>query len=100
MSASVSLRRGGQPSTTTPTPPPWDSPQVVMRNSWPNVFAMNRECGKTGNRSNLTWDAEARKETGRGDGRRCGSPRERAATDDGAYQTVGKASVLVAGFTP
>jgi hypothetical protein len=27
--------RGGQPSMTTPTPPPWDSPKVWMRKSWP-----------------------------------------------------------------
>src|SRR5687768_8953633 len=39
-SASVSARRGGQPSTTTPTPPPWLSPQVVTRKRCPNVFAM------------------------------------------------------------
>jgi len=30
--------RGGQPSITTPMPPPWDSPNVVMRKSWPNVL--------------------------------------------------------------
>ena len=35
-SASVSGMRGGQPSMTTPTPPPWDSPQVEMRKAWPN----------------------------------------------------------------
>src|ERR1051326_3621554 len=52
MSASVSSRRGGQPSTTTPTPPPWDSPQVVTRKRWPKVFAMGPDCGKTGARSN------------------------------------------------
>src|SRR5271169_221903 len=40
MSASVSGMRGGQPSTTTPTPPPWDSPQVVIRKRWPKVFGM------------------------------------------------------------
>src|SRR5271156_5517641 len=39
-SASVRGVRGGQPSTTTPTPPPWDSPQVVMRKRWPKVFGM------------------------------------------------------------
>ena len=42
MSASASFSRGGQPSTTTPTPPPWDSPQVVTRNRCPKVFAMGR----------------------------------------------------------
>src|SRR6266850_1194266 len=52
MSASVSSSRGGQPSTTTPTPPPWDSPHVVMRKSCPNVFAINRECEKCGIASN------------------------------------------------
>ena len=46
MSASESLRRGGQPSTITPTPPPWDSPHVVMRKRWPKVFAMQKVCGK------------------------------------------------------
>src|ERR1035438_2938506 len=40
MSFSVKHRRGGQPSITTPTPPPWDSPQVVMRKSCPNEFPM------------------------------------------------------------
>src|ERR1700722_17403830 len=40
MSASVSGRSGGQPSTTTPTPPPWDSPHVVIRKRWPKVFGM------------------------------------------------------------
>jgi hypothetical protein len=29
---------GGQPSMTTPTPFPWDSPQVVILNNVPNVF--------------------------------------------------------------
>src|SRR5436309_8948830 len=46
MSASVSLSRGGQPSTTTPTPPPWLSPQVVMRNRCPNVFATRAAYGQ------------------------------------------------------
>ena len=32
--------RGGQPSITTPTPPPWLSPQVVMRKISPNEFPM------------------------------------------------------------
>ena len=31
-------RRGGQPSRVTPTPPPWDSPQVEMRNTLPKEF--------------------------------------------------------------
>src|SRR5437762_1436452 len=30
--------RGGQPSMTTPTPPPCDSPKVVMRKSCPKVL--------------------------------------------------------------
>src|SRR5713101_9328048 len=38
MSASESVSRGGQPSTTTPTAPPCDSPQVVMRNRCPKVL--------------------------------------------------------------
>ena len=38
MSAAVSARRGGQPSTTTPTPGQWDSPKVVARNRVPNVL--------------------------------------------------------------
>ena len=46
MSASVNASRGGQPSTTTPTPPPCDSPQVVMRKSWPKVFPMGARVGK------------------------------------------------------
>jgi len=29
---------GGQPSMTTPTPFPWDSPHVVIFNTVPNVF--------------------------------------------------------------
>src|SRR5579862_463767 len=36
MSASSRSRSGGQPSTTTPTPPPWDSPQVAILKSCPN----------------------------------------------------------------
>ena len=32
--------RGGQPSMTTPTPPPWDSPQVEMRKTWPKMLDM------------------------------------------------------------
>ena len=31
---------GGQPSTTTPNAGPWLSPQVVKRNSWPNVLKL------------------------------------------------------------
>src|SRR5712691_1160905 len=38
MSASESVSRGGQPSTTTPTAPPCDSPQVVIRNRCPKVL--------------------------------------------------------------
>jgi len=30
--------RGGQPSRVTPTPPPWDSPQVEMRKVRPKVL--------------------------------------------------------------
>src|SRR5450631_2015129 len=32
-------KRGGQPSTTTPMPGPWDSPQVEIRKSSPKVLA-------------------------------------------------------------
>ena len=35
MSASVRGRLGGTPSTMTPTPFPWDSPKVVIRNTVP-----------------------------------------------------------------
>src|SRR5579884_2623631 len=38
MSASESSRREGHPSTTAPIAAPCDSPQVVTRNSLPNVF--------------------------------------------------------------
>src|SRR5580698_3137706 len=38
MSASLSARRGGQPSTTQPIAGPWLSPQVVTRNRWPKVL--------------------------------------------------------------
>ena len=38
MSASVSGRPGGQPSTTQPIAGPWLSPQVVTRNRWPKVL--------------------------------------------------------------
>jgi hypothetical protein len=34
--------RGGTPSTTQPTPPPWLSPKVVTRNAVPNVLARAR----------------------------------------------------------
>ena len=38
--------RGGQPSMTTPTPPPCDSPKVWMRKTWPKVDDMRgRLCG-------------------------------------------------------
>src|SRR6185295_2471395 len=53
MSFSDNSRRGGQPSTTTPTPPPCDSPQVVIRNKWPKVFAMGEVWGKGRGGSNL-----------------------------------------------
>src|SRR6185503_10805408 len=36
MSASSTRMPGGMPSTTTPTPGPWDSPNVVIVNSCPN----------------------------------------------------------------
>src|SRR5450756_232415 len=52
ISASESFRRGGQPSTTTPTPPPCDSPHVVMRNNCPKLLAMRRLCEKFMTRSN------------------------------------------------
>jgi hypothetical protein len=32
--------RGGQPSMTTPTPAPWDSPQVLMRYRTPKLLDM------------------------------------------------------------
>jgi hypothetical protein len=39
---------------TTPTPPPWDSPQVVIRKSSPKVLPMaGGDCGKTGLASNI-----------------------------------------------
>ena len=37
MSISFKARPAGQPSTTTPIPEPWDSPQVVILNIFPNV---------------------------------------------------------------
>src|SRR5215470_690332 len=40
MSASDSGSRDGQPSTTAPTAPPWDSPHVVTRNRCPHVLPM------------------------------------------------------------
>src|SRR5947208_2624262 len=33
---------GGQPSITTPIPPPCDSPNVVIRKSWPKVLPIER----------------------------------------------------------
>ena len=51
----VRARRGGQPSTTTPTPPPCDSPNVVMRKSVPKVLDIERRipprCGGAAGRS-------------------------------------------------
>ena len=41
-SSRLSCRRGGTPSTTQPTPPPWLSPNVVTLNAVPNVFANAR----------------------------------------------------------
>src|ERR1044071_4857290 len=52
ISAGLNSSRGGQPSTTTPTPPPWDSPQLVTRNRRPKLFAMEPDWGKTAFRSN------------------------------------------------
>src|SRR6267142_2832448 len=52
MSFSLNSSLGGHPSTTTPIPPPCDSPQVVMRNRWPNVFPIPSLCEKTPSRSN------------------------------------------------
>ncbi len=47
ISATASGIRGGQPSTTTPTAGPWDSPKVVMRNSVPKVFpGINQRPGR------------------------------------------------------
>src|SRR3989344_1904049 len=37
-SSSVISILGGHPSTTTPTAPPCDSPNVVIRNNCPNEF--------------------------------------------------------------
>ena len=36
--------RGGHPSITHPTPPPWLSPNVVTRKSVPKLFAEQRAC--------------------------------------------------------
>ena len=38
MSASVSARPGGQPSTMAPMAGPWLSPKVVTRNRWPKLL--------------------------------------------------------------
>src|SRR3989344_4522265 len=38
ISSSVIRIPGGQPSTTTPTAPPWDSPKVVILNNCPKLF--------------------------------------------------------------
>src|SRR5215471_6496944 len=38
ISSTVSGRRGGQPSMTTPTAGPCDSPKVVTRNALPKLF--------------------------------------------------------------
>src|SRR6185295_13420726 len=46
ISASESLSRGGQPSMTTPTPPPCDSPHVVIRNKWPNELDIRSRLGE------------------------------------------------------
>ena len=44
-SSRVSSSRGGTPSTTQPTPPPWDSPKVVTRNTRPKELPMARTPG-------------------------------------------------------
>src|SRR3954465_6984581 len=56
ISDSDSLSRGGQPSTTTPTPPPCDSPHVVIRNKWPKELDMRRDWGKSSLRSKMNLD--------------------------------------------
>jgi hypothetical protein len=38
MSSSLKGRRGGHPSTTTPIPPPWLSPQEEILKRLPNEF--------------------------------------------------------------
>src|SRR5262249_54809615 len=38
ISASISGRPGGQPSTTQPIAGPWLSPKVVTRNRWPKLL--------------------------------------------------------------
>src|SRR5437588_11362281 len=43
MSALESAIRGGQPSTTTPIPPPCDSPKVVTRKSWPKLLPIKKK---------------------------------------------------------
>lgn len=40
MSCALSGIFGGQPSRLTPTPPPWLSPQVLMRNRRPKLLPM------------------------------------------------------------
>ena len=54
--------RGGQPSMTTPTAGPCDSPKVVMRKSWPNELDTVSETYHTRARSNSR--ATARVEVG------------------------------------
>ena len=44
-SSRVSSSLGGTPSTTQPTPPPWDSPKVVTRNMRPKELPMARTPG-------------------------------------------------------
>src|ERR1043166_4865066 len=62
ISASVKASRGGQPSTTTPTPPPCDSPQVVIRNRCPKVLAIALVWENSGGRSNRVrrWRLKSR----------------------------------------
>ena len=47
-SSRVSWSFGGTPSTTQPTPPPWDSPNVVTRNMRPKELPMARTPGTRG----------------------------------------------------
>src|SRR5262249_12980232 len=52
MSASEIAMRGGQPSITTPMPPPWDSPKVVMRKSWPKLLPITRSLATASGENN------------------------------------------------
>ena len=50
MSSTLSGILGGQPSTTTPMPGPWDSPQVLMRKSVPKLLAIGGHVGVQGSK--------------------------------------------------